>query len=99
MKEMNGSVILVRGSGVVAVTTDDAHLIGWKPRLDPEGASGSSLAGKAVAHGDADRISLGLQTKLSATTGGIVGRRHRKIVRKRLRRVCRNVRGRPHVRG
>jgi len=83
---MKGQVLvaLVRGSDVVAVTTDDAHLIGCEPCLDPEGASGPPLAGKAVAHGDPDRISLRCQKKLPTATGGIAGRHHRRFLRRSL---------------
>lgn len=73
-------VALVRGSDVVAVSTDDAHVIGSEPCLDPEGASGPSLAGKAVAKGDPDRISLRCQTKLPTATGGLARRHRRRIL-------------------
>src|SRR6266550_8666023 len=55
--EMEGSLLaLVGDPHVVAVASDDAHVVRGEPALDPEGASSSTLAGKAVAHGDPDRI-------------------------------------------
>jgi hypothetical protein len=72
--EMKGSLLaLVGGSHVVAIATDDAHLIRSEPCLDPEGASSSTLAGKAMAHGDPDRIALRCQMKLPTATDGIAG--------------------------
>src|SRR5215208_4582468 len=53
--EMKGSLLaLVGGSHVIAVTTDDAHLIRAEPCLDAEGASSPPLAGKTVTHGHPD---------------------------------------------
>jgi len=40
------------------------------------------LAGKAVAHGDPDRVSLRFQTKLPTATGGIAGRHYGGMLRK-----------------
>src|SRR2546421_5144797 len=58
--EMKGQVLaaFVRRSDEVAGTTDDMHVIRHERRLDRESAPGPPLAGKAVAHGDPDRISL-----------------------------------------
>ena len=72
------AVVLVGGSDVGGVTTDDADVIGGEPCLDPEGASGPPLAGKAVAHGDPDRIALRRQVKLPAATGGGTGSHRRR---------------------
>ena len=55
----------------VAEATDDLHLIGFKRRLHPEGASGPTLTGKAVTDGDGKRIARDFQMKLAAVTGGI----------------------------
>jgi hypothetical protein len=49
------------------------HVIRRVSRLDPEGASGPTLAGKAVTHGDRDRMALRFQTKLPTATGGLTG--------------------------
>jgi hypothetical protein len=65
------SVRLVRDSRVVAEATDDLHLIRFKARLHPEGASGPTLTGKTVTDGDGKRIARDFQTKLPAVTGGI----------------------------
>src|SRR6266508_738757 len=70
--EMKGSLLaLVGGSHVVAIATDNAHMIRHEPCLDPEGAPSPTLAGKAVAHGDPDRIALRCQLKLPTATDGI----------------------------
>jgi hypothetical protein len=61
------------------MATDDVDVIRHEPRLDPEGASGPTLAGKAVAHGDPDRIALRRQMQLPAATGGLAGS-HRDIL-------------------
>jgi hypothetical protein len=45
------------------------HLIGCEARLDREGTSGPTLAGKAMTHGDPNRIARRFQTKLLTTTG------------------------------
>jgi hypothetical protein len=50
MKDMLLSVLLVRDSHVLAEATNDLHLIGCERRLDPEGTSCPTLAGKAVTH-------------------------------------------------
>src|SRR6266516_1181345 len=76
--EMKGSrLALVGGSHVVATATDDVHSIRCEPCLDPEGASSPTLAGKAVAHGDPDRIALRCQMKLPTATDGIAGSHRR----------------------
>ena|SRR5215211_3351711 len=72
--EMKASLLaLVGGSHVLGVATEDADVLRPEPGLDPEGASGSPLAGKTVAHGDPDRIALRCQMKLPTATGGITG--------------------------
>src|ERR1700675_87952 len=76
--EMKGPLLaLVGDPHVVAVPTDDAHVIRRAPRLDPEGASSPVLAGKAVTHGDPARIALRCQLKLPTATGGISGSHRR----------------------
>ena len=76
--EMEGSLLaLVGGSHVVAKATGDAHVIRSEPCLDPEGASSPTLAGKAVAHGDPDRIALRCQMQLPTATDGIAGSHRR----------------------
>ncbi len=76
--EMKGSLLaLVGSSHVLAVATDDVHSIRCEPCLDPEGASSPTLAGKAVAHGDPDRIALRCQTKLPTATHSIAGSHRR----------------------
>jgi hypothetical protein len=69
-------VRLVGGTRVVAEAADDLHLIGLEPRLNPEGTSGSTLAGTAVADRDSERIALDFGTKLPAGTGCIPGGHH-----------------------
>ena len=73
MEDMLLSVRLVRDARVVAEATDDLHLIRFEPGLHPEGASGPTLAGKAVTDGDRERIASDFQTKLPAVTGGFSG--------------------------
>jgi len=71
MEDMLLPVCLVRDSRVVAEATDDLHLIRFKARLHPEGASGPTLTGEAVTDGDGKRIARDFQTKLPTVTGGI----------------------------
>lgn len=72
---MKGSllIVLVGDAHVVVEATNNVHLSRWEPRLDPEGTSCPTLAGKAVTHGDPDRIARRFQTKLPAATGGSSG--------------------------
>jgi hypothetical protein len=67
------SVRLVRDSRVVAEATNDAHLIRLEPGLHPEGASGPTLAGKAVTDGDRKRIAHRFKMELTTVTGGFSG--------------------------
>jgi hypothetical protein len=67
------SVCLVRDSRVVVEATDDLHLIRLESGLHPEGASGPTLAGKAVTDGDREWIARDFQAKLPTMTGGISG--------------------------
>ena len=67
------SVLLVGDSHVVAEATNDVHLIRCERRLHPEGTSGPTLAGKAVTHGDHERIARHFQAKLPTVTGGLSG--------------------------
>jgi hypothetical protein len=67
------SVSLVGDARVVAEASAGLHLIGLERRLDPEGASGPTLAGTAVADRDRERITLDFETKLPAMTGCIPG--------------------------
>ncbi len=60
-------------AGRYAEAADDLHLISLEPRLNPEGASGPTLAGTAVADRDRERITLDFETKLPAVTGCIPG--------------------------
>lgn len=76
MEDVLLSVPLVRGPRVVAEAPDDLHLIRFESRLHPEGASGPTLASKAVTDGHRKRIAVDFQTKLPAMTGGI-SRGHR----------------------
>jgi hypothetical protein len=71
MEDVLLPVCLVRDSRVVAEATDDLHLIRFKARLHPEGASGPTLTGKTVTNGDGKRIARNFETKLPAVTGGI----------------------------
>jgi hypothetical protein len=49
-------------------------LIRVEARLQPEGASGATLAGTAVTDRDRERIARNLETELAAMTGGFSGR-------------------------
>jgi hypothetical protein len=73
MEVMLLSVRLVRDSCKVAEPTDDLHLIRLKRRLHPEGASGATLTGKAVADGNHKRIAGDFETELPTVTGGFSG--------------------------
>jgi len=64
-------VRLVGDTRVVAEAADDLHVIGLEARLNPEGASGSTLAGTAVADRDREGIPFDFETKLPAMTGGV----------------------------
>ena len=77
VEDMLLSVGLVGDSRVVAEATADPHLIPVEPRLHPEGASGSTLAGKAVTDGDGKWIACHFQAKLPTVTG-CLSRRHRR---------------------
>ena len=70
MEDVLLPIWLVRDSRVVAEATADLHLLGLEARLHPEGASGATLAGKAVTNGNRKRIARDFQTKLPAVTGG-----------------------------
>jgi hypothetical protein len=48
-------------------------LIRFERCLDPKGASGPTLTGKAVTDGDGKRIARDFQTKLPTVTGGFSG--------------------------
>jgi hypothetical protein len=69
-------VRLVGDTRVVAEAADDLHLIGLEPRLNPERASGSTLAGTAVADRDSERIAFDFETKLPTLTGCVLGGHH-----------------------
>jgi hypothetical protein len=71
------SVRLVGDARVVAEASADLYLIGLEPRLNPEGASGPTLAGTAVADRDSERIALDFEPKLPAVTGCVPGGHHR----------------------
>jgi hypothetical protein len=71
-------VRLVGDPRVVAKATGDLYLIRLEPRLHPEGASGATLTGEAVADGDGERLTRHLQTKLPAVTRGFAGGGHRR---------------------
>ena len=71
MEDVFLPVCLVGDSRVVAEATADLHLIRSEARLHPKGASGPTLAGKAVTDGDGKLIARDFQTKLPAVTGGI----------------------------
>lgn len=73
VKNMFLSVLLVGDSHVVAEAAENLNLTRGECRLDPEGASGPALAGKAVTHGNHDRIALSFQTKLPTATGASSG--------------------------
>jgi hypothetical protein len=60
MEDMLLPVCLVRDSRVVAKAAENLHLIRSKARLHPEGASGPTLAGKAVTDRDSERIARNL---------------------------------------
>jgi hypothetical protein len=64
---------------VVAEATDDLHLISFESGLHPEGASGPTLAGKAVTDGDRNRIARDFQAKLPTVAGGSSGGHRREI--------------------
>jgi hypothetical protein len=67
------SVRFVRDSGEVVEATDDLHLIRSERGLHPEGASGPTLAIKAVTDRDHERVAVHLQAKLPTVTGGFSG--------------------------
>jgi hypothetical protein len=67
------SVCLVRDSRVVVEATDNLYLIRFESGLHPEGASGPTLAGKAVTDGHRERVARDFQAKLTTVTGGISG--------------------------
>jgi hypothetical protein len=46
------------------------HLLGFEACLHPERAAGTTLAGKAVADRDGERVARHLETELAAVTGG-----------------------------
>jgi hypothetical protein len=74
MEDVLLSIRLVGDAEVVVEAADDAHLVGFEPRLHPEGASGSALAGEAVADRDGERLARDLETKLPTVTGGFADR-------------------------
>ena len=69
---------LVRDPRVVAVATDDLHLIVSEAGLHAERASRPALAGDAMAERDPERVAVHLELKLPAVTGGVArGQGHR----------------------
>ena len=97
MKDMLLSVCLVGDSHVVAEATNDVHLIRCERRLQREGTSCPTLAGKAVTHGDHERIARHFQTKLPAVAGGLSGSHRRETYRTVGRRSYRRVRAPRHA--
>jgi hypothetical protein len=71
-EDMLLSVRLVQDSREVAEATDDLHVVRFKRRLHPEGASDSTLARKAVTQMERANARH-FQTKLPTVTGGISG--------------------------
>jgi hypothetical protein len=72
------SVRLVRDPRVVAEAAVDLHLARVESGLHPECAAGPALAGEAIADRDGARLAGDLQAELSAMTGGLPRRHHRK---------------------
>ena len=74
MEDVLLPVRLVGDAEVVVEAAGDLYLIGFEPRLHPEGASGPALAGEAVADRDGEGLARDLETELPTVTGGLARR-------------------------
>ena len=70
MEDVLLAIVLVRNAREVAEAANHPHLLGPECRLHPERAPRPTLARKAVTDRDSKRISVDLETKLPAVTGG-----------------------------
>jgi hypothetical protein len=72
----------IREARVLAAPSGDIHSILRPPRLYPEGTTGPTLTGEAVAHRDPKRVAFGHHPELPATARGLAPM-HASMVRAR----------------
>lgn len=70
MKDVLLAVCLVRHARETVEAAGHLHLLGFEAGLHPERAARATLAGKAVADRDGERVARHLETELAAVTGG-----------------------------
>ena len=70
MEDVLLPICLVGDAREIVETAGHLHLLGFEAGLHPERAAGTTLAGKAVADRDGERVARYLETELAAVTGG-----------------------------